>query len=79
MFWSKDHLQLHLAGALCSKEDTVHYSIYPELLSEQANTIITQMDNILRSLQDRQLKFSEVIFIMDNHNTHKKIRMFLHI
>jgi len=42
--WSKDHLVIHLAGAYCSKDDTVHYSIYPELVSEQANTIISQID-----------------------------------
>ena len=77
--WSKDHLQLHLAGLYRSKDDTVHYSIYPELISEQANTILTQIDQVLRDLREKERKVSEVIFIMDNHNTQKNSYVFGHL
>jgi hypothetical protein len=40
-------------------------------VSEQANTIITQIDNIIRNAQDLKLNMNSMNFIMDNHATQK--------
>lgn len=69
--WAKDHLLLHLAGAFRSRDDAIHYAIYPEMVSEQGNTILTQIDNILRKARENQLWLHETSFIMDNHKTQK--------
>jgi hypothetical protein len=74
--WSKDHLVLHLAGSYMSKTDAVHYSVYPELVSEQANTIITQIDAIIKASRTKQIQLKQTNFIMDNHATQKNSYVF---
>ena len=69
--WSKDKLTIHLGGSYYYKEDTVEYLLYPELVSESSNTILTQIDSILRRLVEKKAKLHETVFIFDNHSTQK--------
>ncbi len=78
--WAKDHLTIHLAGQLNSKEETVHYSIYPELITEQANIIILQIDKILQQLtEEMRTQATELVFLMDNHFTQKNVYVFSYL
>jgi hypothetical protein len=69
--WSKDKLTVHLGGSYSYNDDTVNYLLYPELANESANTILTQIDLILRNLRSREKQLHEVVFIFDNHSTQK--------
>ena len=69
--WSKDKLTIHLGGSYCYKEDTIEYLLYPELVSESSNTILTQIDSLLRKLAEKKAKLHEIVFVFDNHSTQK--------
>lgn len=60
-----------IGGAFNDRDDSVRYFIYPELINECANTIITQIDSLLRHTIDRQLPLHEIVFVFDNHATQK--------
>ena len=47
--WSKDKLTIHIGGLFEDRNDTIHYSLFPELISESSNTIITQIYETLQS------------------------------
>jgi hypothetical protein len=69
--WSKDKLILHLGGVYDDSTDCASYFLYPEMLSEDVNTILTQCHlTLLRRVQAQQELF-EVVFIFDNHSTQK--------
>lgn len=69
--WSKDKLTLHLGGTYSDKDDSVHYYVYPELINESANTILSQIDAILHRDFQRAPLVGYVAFTFDNHNTQK--------
>ena len=69
--WSKDKLTIHIGGLFEDRDDTVHYSLYPELISESSNTILTQIHETLLSLKKKNKSVNVVSFIFDNHSTQK--------
>ncbi len=69
--WSKEKLTFHIGGVFQDSDDTVHYSIYSELISESSNTILTQIHETLLSLKKKNKSVNVVTFIFDNHSTQK--------
>lgn len=68
--WSRDKLIVHLGGVYDDKTDSAYYYIYPETVSEDTNTILTQCHKaLLRHIEKSKLQ--DVVFIFDNHSTQK--------
>jgi hypothetical protein len=69
--WSKDKLTVHIGGTFEDETDSVLYYLYPEIISESSNTILTQIHFTLLRLSQRSSHFDEITFIFDNHSTQK--------
>lgn len=69
--WSKQKLVVHIGGTHFDHNSEVHYYIYPEIISESANTIISQLEDSLRKLKGWKPKLQNVTITFDNHSTQK--------
>jgi len=69
--WSKDKLTVHIGGTFEDETDSIYYYLYPEIISESSNTILTQIHFTLLRLSQRSSQFEEITFIFDNHSTQK--------
>lgn len=69
--WSKDKLTWHIGGTFFDDDDSIRYFVYPELVNESANTIISQIHETLHDAKNRNVALEKVHFIFDNHTTQK--------
>lgn len=69
--WSKQKLVLHIGGTHFDHNSEVHYFIYPEIISESANTIVSQLADSLKKLKETKQKIANVTITFDNHSTQK--------
>ena len=69
--WSQDRLAIHAGGTYWDTNGSVEYYLYPEVISENSNTIITQIyDNLIEGLKQRP-HAKNFFVIFDNHSTQK--------
>ncbi len=69
--WSKDKLTWHIGGTFFDVDDSIRYFVYPELVNESANAIISQIHDSLYEAKTRGITLEKVHFIFDNHSTQK--------
>jgi len=69
--WSKDKLTLHIGGTHFDHSGDIKYYIYPELISESANTITSQLADSLLILKNSKPSLKVVTITFDNHSTQK--------
>jgi len=69
--WSKDKLTWHIGGTFFDIDDSIRYFVYPELVNESANTIISQIHDTLHDAKARGIMLEKIHFIFDNHTTQK--------
>jgi len=77
--WSKDKLTVHIGGTFDDKTDSVYYYLYPELISESSNTILTQVHLTLSKIKEYKSAIDEITFIFDNHSTQKNYYIFSYL
>ena len=69
--WSKDKLAIHFEATYFDHFSTIRYYVYPELVNESANTIISQLADSLLRLKTSKPTLKNVTITFDNHATQK--------
>ena len=69
--WSQQHMVIHLGGTFCDFDDSKHYYLYPDVISESTNTILTQIVLTMNYTLTHCPEKTRINFVFDNHSTQK--------